>query len=121
MQSKRSDTKRQFIPTGRGRDFPRPALASIAGRNQAATILDVQQAGAPNLRLLLTQMEAAAALAISERTLWGLTAPRGEIPAIKIGRCVRYDPKDLAAWIERQKSPASPSSGDAGSGIERTA
>lgn len=54
------------------------------------------------LRKLLTPKEAAALLSISERTLWTLTN-NGEIPAVRIGRSVRYDPADLAAWIEQQK------------------
>jgi excisionase family DNA binding protein len=54
--------------------------------------------------LLLTAREAAQALAISERTLWTLTA-RGEITCIRIGRAVRYSAADLAAWIESRKAP----------------
>lgn len=56
-------------------------------------------------RLLLTPPEAAMALAISERSLWTLTHPRGPIPAVRIGRTVRYDPADLRIWIEQQKTP----------------
>jgi excisionase family DNA binding protein len=53
--------------------------------------------------LLLTALQAAKALAISPRTLWSLT-DSGEIPCVRIGRAVRYDPVDLRAWIERRKS-----------------
>lgn len=53
--------------------------------------------------LLLTTKQAAKALAISERTLWELTR-RGEIRRIKIGASVRYDPRDLQAWIDAKKS-----------------
>lgn len=56
----------------------------------------------PNLRLLLTAREAASALAISERKL-GQIAQDGGIGVVRIGRCVRFDPADLAAWIARQK------------------
>jgi predicted DNA-binding transcriptional regulator AlpA len=52
---------------------------------------------------LLKPAEAAQCLAISERKLWGLTN-RGEIPCVRIDRLVRYDPRDLATWIESQKS-----------------
>jgi excisionase family DNA binding protein len=52
--------------------------------------------------LLLTAPEAARALAISERTLWGLT-DRGEVPCVRIGRAVRYALADLAAYIERMR------------------
>jgi excisionase family DNA binding protein len=54
------------------------------------------------LQLLLTSKQAAAALAICERSLWAL-AKRGEIPRLKIGAAVRYDLRDLQAWIKRKK------------------
>jgi excisionase family DNA binding protein len=53
--------------------------------------------------LLLTVRQAAKVLSISERTLWSLTA-RGEIPAVRFGRSVRYDPADLRRWIESAKN-----------------
>ena len=53
-------------------------------------------------RLLLTPCEAAAALAISERTLWTRTA-NGEIPCVRLGRSVRYCPSDLAGWVAARK------------------
>ncbi len=52
--------------------------------------------------LLMTSPEAAEALSISQRTLWGLTQ-RGDIPCVRIGRAVRYDPADLRTWIDAQK------------------
>ena len=52
--------------------------------------------------LLLTPQQAAAALAISPRKLWGMTAS-GEIPHIRLGRSVRYPLDDLQCWIDRQK------------------
>jgi excisionase family DNA binding protein len=56
--------------------------------------------------LLLKPADAAKALAVCARHLRTLTA-RGEIPAVKTGRAVRYDPADLRAWIERKKTPLS--------------
>ena len=53
-------------------------------------------------RLLLKPREAAEALAISPRTLWARTNA-GEIPCVRLGRAVRYDPADLRAWIDGQK------------------
>lgn len=53
-------------------------------------------------RLLLTPREAAEALRISERKLWGLTAS-GQIPCLRIGRSVRYDINDLREWIDERK------------------
>lgn len=54
-------------------------------------------------RLLLTAREAAKSLAISTRSLWSLTQPRGPLPCVRIGRSVRYDFRDLEKWIEGQK------------------
>ena len=53
----------------------------------------------PNsLQLLLTPRQAARALAISPRKLWGMTARR-EIRHLRIGRLVRYAVSDLRQWI----------------------
>jgi excisionase family DNA binding protein len=63
-------------------------------------------ASTPNVpKLLLTEAEAAERLTVSRRTLWGLRAA-GAIPSVRIGKLVRYDPADLAAYIERQKCTA---------------
>lgn len=52
--------------------------------------------------LLVTEAEAAKRLSISPRKLWELRN-RGEIPHLRVGRAVRYDPKDLLAWIDSCK------------------
>jgi len=52
--------------------------------------------------LLLTPQQAAEALAISPRKLWGMTAS-GEIPHIRLGRSVRYPVDHLQHWINEQK------------------
>ena len=52
--------------------------------------------------LLLTPRQAAKTLSICERTLYGLTKS-GQLPALKIGRSVRYAVEDLRAWIQRSK------------------
>lgn len=52
--------------------------------------------------LLLSLKEAATALAISERKLWGMTA-KHEIPHIRLGRCLRYPVSDLKLWINEHK------------------
>ena len=54
------------------------------------------------LALLLTPQQTTDALAISPRKLWGMTAS-GEIPHVRIGRCVRYPIDDLQRWIEKKK------------------
>jgi excisionase family DNA binding protein len=52
--------------------------------------------------LLLTPPEAARLLAVSPRTLWQLTHDGG-IPVVRFGRAVRYDVRDLLAFIDRAK------------------
>ncbi len=52
--------------------------------------------------LLLTPKQAASALAISPRKLWGMTAS-GELAHLRIGRAVRYPIDDLLAYIDAQK------------------
>lgn len=64
----------------------------------------VRPSNAP--RLLLTPRDAAKAMAVCEKTLWNLTQPRGTLPAVKLGRAVRYDPADLQAFIGRMKGVA---------------
>lgn len=54
-------------------------------------------------KLLLTEREAAKALSISSRTLWTLRT-EGHIPHVRLGRAVRYDPDDLAAWVKDQRT-----------------
>lgn len=51
-------------------------------------------------RLAFTPREAAAMLAMSERTLWTLTKS-GALRARKVGRLVRYARRDLEAFMER--------------------
>jgi len=50
-------------------------------------------------RLLLTPREAAYKLSISLRHLWGLSAPRGPIPVVRLGRRTGYRPQDLEAFV----------------------
>jgi len=62
--------------------------------------LEGMKAGQNVPRLLVSPREAAKALAVCEKTLWSLTK-RGEIPAVRIGRAVRYSMDELQAWIRR--------------------
>lgn len=59
-------------------------------------------------RLALRPIEAAKALGISPRTLWGLTAPRGPIPCVKIGdgkrSAVLYRLADLESWLASESA-----------------
>jgi len=54
-------------------------------------------------KLLLSAPEAAKALSICEKTLWSMTAPRGDLPCVRFNRRVLYDPADLHDLIERRK------------------
>ncbi len=51
---------------------------------------------------LLKPREAAQWLAISERSLWANTQPRGPIQAIRIGKSVRYAPQALDQFVNSQ-------------------
>ncbi len=55
------------------------------------------------MKRLLRPDEAAALLTISPRTLWTLTS-EGKIPAVRLGRSVRYDVRDLEHAIEKMKT-----------------
>ncbi len=52
-------------------------------------------------RLALRPKDAARALGIGERLLWEMTN-RGEIPCVRIGRCVVYPVVVLNEWLARQ-------------------
>lgn len=52
---------------------------------------------------LLTADRVAERLAVPKSHVWRL-ARRGEIPVIRIGRLVRFDPDDLQLWIDRRTS-----------------
>lgn len=53
--------------------------------------------------LVVDARTAARMLAISERTLWSRTAPRGSIPVVAIGARRLYDVEDLRRYIAAQK------------------
>lgn len=60
--------------------------------------------------LALRSREAAKGLGISARTRWGLTAPRGPIPCVRIGhgkrQTVLYPVAELQAWLTQQADAA---------------
>ncbi len=71
----------------------------------ASRFMETMMSSFPNVigkRILLTPQQAAEALAISPRKLWGMTSS-GEIPHVRLGRSVRYPIADLQRWIDRQK------------------
>jgi len=53
--------------------------------------------------MLMTANEAAATLAICPRTLWTLTST-GDLPAVRIGRSVRYTRADLKNFISARRT-----------------
>lgn len=55
----------------------------------------------PKSCLLLTARGAAEALSISPRKLWSMTKS-GEIPCVRLGRCVRYPADQLQRGIDLQ-------------------
>jgi excisionase family DNA binding protein len=78
-------------------------LAQQAANRPAST--STPESGEPDGRdgvSLVNARQAAKALAISERKLWEMTK-NGEIPHVPVGRAIRYDPRDLRAWVEAQK------------------
>ncbi len=72
----------------------------------------------PIQSLALRPSEAAKALGVSARTLWGLSAPRGPIPCLRVGngkrQTVLYPVAELQAWLSRQAEPVKGGDGDAG-------
>ncbi len=54
---------------------------------------------------LLTYRQAAEILGVVDRTVYNLVR-RGALPAVRFGRTVRIDPRDLQAFIEEAKDPA---------------
>ena len=52
-------------------------------------------------RRLLTYDEAGEYLAVGRTTMYGLVS-RGEVPAVKIGRCTRLRPEDLEDYIKKR-------------------
>jgi excisionase family DNA binding protein len=57
--------------------------------------------------LLLRTRDAAALLAVSQRTLWTMTRD-GEIPVVRVRRTVRYLVSDLTAWVMKHRGFARP-------------
>lgn len=54
------------------------------------------------MQALLTKKEVAQILGLQERSVNTLMT-EGKLPYIKINRAVRFDPKDVEAFIQRQK------------------
>src|SRR5262245_22001960 len=82
-----------------------PLLAALAELVESqASSPAVDNGGVQPPPLLLTADQAAELLAISPSTLKELTAPRGPIPVVRIGRSVRYSRATLAEWISQREA-----------------
>lgn len=57
------------------------------------------------MKPLLSPKDTTALLGIGSRKLWELTNC-AEIPHLRIGRAIRYDPDDLEAWVAARKKLA---------------
>ncbi len=66
---------------------------------------------------LVNSRTAAEMLAISARTLWAVTHPRGPLPVVKIGRAVRFDVVDLREFIASQRQAVAPTSNGNGTAV----
>ena len=78
------------------------SLDELIGVRVAEAVREALSQTKPGRRLL-TVAEAAEYLTVSRRYLANLTAA-GDIPAVRMGRAVRYDVADLDAWIEQHKN-----------------
>jgi excisionase family DNA binding protein len=56
----------------------------------------------PPAPLVVNVRQAAALLGVSERMLWSLTAPRGDLPAVRLGSRVLYRMCDLEAYLAKR-------------------
>lgn len=52
---------------------------------------------------LLSIVQIAQQLGVSVKTIYGWVYLR-QIPFVKMGRLVKFDPRDIAKWIETKKS-----------------
>lgn len=63
-------------------------------------------------KLLIDTRTTAAAMSISERTLFSITEPRGTLRCVRLPGRTMYRPDDVTAWLdERQRSPLPPKVG----------
>jgi excisionase family DNA binding protein len=77
-------------------DAAKEVLPALAHASETASRDPVANASRP--RELLRPRQAAELLNISEQSLWSLSNA-GQVPFVRIGRLVRYDPVTLDRWI----------------------
>ena len=68
-------------------------------------LLSTRKSGSQSVEpLVVDSGTAAKLLGVSPRTLWGETAPRGPIRAVRIGkRCLRYPVEELNRYLAAQQ------------------
>lgn len=64
--------------------------------------------------LALRLKHAAKAVGLGERTLWGLLAPRGPIPVVKVGAAVLVPIEGLRAWLAAEAAKATDNASNGG-------
>lgn len=89
-------------------DDLRPLVADVVRESlrQLADIRTPSAADSPE-SLLVDVPTAARLLSLCEKSVWNLTN-QGDLPAVRVGRRVLYDPADLKAWIARTKTVSRP-------------
>jgi excisionase family DNA binding protein len=81
----------------------REAIRELREANGTGVVLRAERAAPPPVPLLLTRKDAARLLAVCEKTVANLT-DAGELPAVRVGRSVRYHREDLETWIAKSKT-----------------
>jgi excisionase family DNA binding protein len=56
----------------------------------------------PDSDPLWTVRRAAQYLGLHEKTVYDMVA-RGELPVIRVGRSLRFDPRDMTRWVSARK------------------
>ena len=54
----------------------------------------------PFLAKLMNVREVAEQTGLCEKSIWNATAPRGDLPCVKLGSRTLYRPKDVGEWID---------------------
>lgn len=80
--------------------------AALAHPARRATVHGEQPRSATTLPQLLTIATLAECLGITERHVRRLVAER-RIPFLKLGHFVRFDPDDVARWMDEKRIPQS--------------
>jgi predicted DNA-binding transcriptional regulator AlpA len=61
---------------------------------------EMSNAETPVVTKLSNIREVADQTGLCEKSVWNATAPRGDLPCVKLGTRVLYRPEDVTAWIE---------------------